>query len=135
MDASEGELLHRCLYRAIKAMAPEDLAKCSKRLEAKGRFISILANNYLAIRVPSWTDSGHRLEADITLIWPQNTKPSALTTAEFRRMSTSRFKHIPYFTLDLSWEECLALTHADWRVFRIACHDALTLVRTKRLCA
>ena len=93
---------------------------------------SVNANNHLALRVPAWTDDGYREEADIALIWPQSYRPNGMSPREFRRASSGRFRLIPYGNLWLTWEECLALTPADWRVYGGAVHDGLTLVRSAR---
>jgi hypothetical protein len=109
-----------------------DRAACSIRVVRDARFLSVNANNYLAVRVPAWSDEGYRENADIVLIWPQSIRPSILSQSAFRREASGRFRLIPYFNLRLTWDECLALTKDDWRTFRKAVHDGLTLVRTGR---
>jgi hypothetical protein len=132
LSRDEGRLLERCLRRAIGAIAAADRRACAVRLVRQERFISVVANNHLAIRAPAWDDQRNRLQEDLLLIWPQAVKPSVLSERRFRREAATRFKLIPHFNLGLTWEECLAFTRADWRVFRTAVHDALTLARTRK---
>ena len=132
LDKDEAGLFRRCFSRAVRAIAPNDRQACSVRLVRGARFISVNANNHLALRAPAWDDARQRIEGNIILIWPQNTKPSILSATRFRRESRGRFRLIPHFNLSLTWDECRALSAEDWRVYRQACHDALTLVRTGR---
>ena len=133
LERAEAKLLARCVRRALAAMHPEDRRQCAVRLVRDARFLSVNANNHLAIRVPGHPDRGSRADgSDILLIWPQAVRPSILSPAEFRRASEGRFKLIPHFNWSLTWDECLALSRSDWDVFADACHDALTLVRTRR---
>jgi hypothetical protein len=113
-------------------MAPRDRHACSVRLVRGARFISVNANNHLALRAPAWSDNRERIEGDIMLVWPQAVRPSILSAARFRRESSERFRLIPHFNLSLTWEEWLALTKSDWAVYRQACHEALTLARSSR---
>ncbi len=131
-EQAEARLLKRCVQRALRAMAPSDRRECSVRRVREARFISVNANNHLVIRVPAWSDDRHRMDGDILLIWPQAVRPSIMSPARFRRESSGRFKLIPHFNLSLTWDECLELSRSDWQVFRRACHDALTLARTRR---
>jgi hypothetical protein len=128
----EARLLRRCFGRAWRAMSPNDRSACSVRLVRHARFLSVSANNHLALRVPAWTDEGVRDEADIALIWPSAAPPSIWPWEKFKRESPGRFKLIPYTNLWLTWDECLALTSSDWQVFRKAVHAGLTLARTGR---
>lgn len=130
-DLSEGAALKRCFRRAWRAIRPFDKRASSTRLVRGARFLSVNANNHLALRVPAWTDDGHR-EADIVLIWPQGIRPSIMSARRFARESSGRFRLIPHFNLWLTWDECMALTPADWRVYKQAVHDALTLARSTR---
>lgn len=132
LEGTDAQLFRRCLRRAMRAMAPADRRECSVRLVRGARFISVNANNHLAIRAPAWSDDGYRIDGDILLIWPQAVRPSVMSRAEFRRVSSGRFKLIPHFNLSLTWEECLELSERDWLVFRGACHEGLTLARTCR---
>lgn len=132
LERPEALLLKRCFQRALRSMAPADRRECAIRLVRGARFISVNANNHLAIRAPAWSDDGYRMDGDIFLIWPQAVRPSNMSPAEFRRVSSGRFKLIPHFTLSLTWAQCLELSGRDWQVFRQACHDGLTLVRTRR---
>ena len=132
LDENEAALFRRCFNRAIRAIAPNDRQACSVRLVRGARFISVNANNHLALRAPAWDDDRQRIEGNIILVWPQNTKPSVLSAARFRREAAGRFRLIPHFNLSLTWDECLTLSTKDWWVYRQACHDALTLVRTAR---
>jgi hypothetical protein len=129
---AEARLLQKCFRRAWNAISTSDRHACSVRLVRQARFVSVNANNHLALRVPAWTDDGFRDNADIALIWPQAKRPSIWSPAKFRRESSRRFKLIPYFNISLTWDECLALTMTDWRVFRNAVHAGLTLARTAR---
>jgi HNH endonuclease len=131
-DAAESRLFGRCIRRAVQAIAPADRKRCSVRLVRRARFISVNANNHLVIRAPAFSDAGYRLDGDMLIVWPQAVRPSILTAAEFRRASSSRFKLIPHFNLSITWDECQSLVAEDWSVFRRACHDALTLARTRR---
>jgi hypothetical protein len=132
LDAPEAVLMRRCFKRALRAMAARDRKACSVRLVREHRFISVNANNHLALRAPAWNDRRQRVEGDIILVWPQGVRPSIMSPSRFRRESSGRFKLIPYFNLSRAWDECLTLSKRDWKVFRQACHDALTLVRTRR---
>lgn len=132
LDVTEAALLRRCFMRALRAMAPGDRSECSVRLVREARFISVNANNHLAVRAPAWNDDRQRIEGDIILVWPQSVRPSVMSPSRFRRESVGRFKLIPHFNLSLTWDECLGLSERDWKVFRQACHDALTLARTRR---
>jgi hypothetical protein len=132
IDAYEGRLLKYWLRRALGAMQRADRKACSLRLVRQARFISVNANNHLAIRVPAWSDAGYRIDGDMILISPQAERSSVLSASAFRRVSSSRFKLIPHFNLVLSWEELAAMTPHDWAIFRHAYHDALTLARTRR---
>jgi hypothetical protein len=131
-EETEAATLRRCFNRAWRAIHPSDQRGCSRRLTRGGRFLSVNANNHLALRVPAWTDDGYRDEADIVLIWPQGDRPSGVSSGEFRRVSSGRFRLIPYVNLWLTWEECLSLTPADWRIYGNAVHHGLTLVRSAR---
>ena len=131
-QSPEARLLRRSFQRAWTAIAPSDRRLCSVRLVRQERFVSVNANNHLAIRVPAWTDEGFREEADIVLIWPQAERPSIWSQAKFQRESARRFKLIPYFNLWLTWNECLGLRPRDWRIFREAVHAGLTMARTAR---
>lgn len=132
LEKAEATAMNRCFRRALQAMAPVDRRACSVHLVRGARFISVNANNHLAIRVPAWSDAGYRIDGDILLVWPQASRPSIMSPAKFRRESSFRFKLIPHFNLSLTWDECSELSSRDWRVFRLACHDALTLARTRR---
>ena len=131
-DRSEARLLKRCFTRAWRAIDPVDRRACSVRLVRGARFLSVNANNHLALRVPAWSDEGYPDDADVLLIWPQDTRPSIMAPAQFRRESAGRFKLIPYFNLGLSWDECLKLGRTDWKVFKEAVHAGLTMARTGR---
>jgi len=131
LDETDGKLLRRCFLRALRAVRDSDRRACALRLPRNQHFLSLNANSHLAIRVPAWTDDGHR-DGDIVLIWPQAVRPSIFSLKRFRKESTNRFRLIPYLNLWLTWEECLALTPSDWRVFASAVHGGLTLVRTQR---
>jgi hypothetical protein len=131
LDTSEAAAMKRCFRRALRSMALADRRACSVHLVRGARFISVNANNHLVIRVPAWSDAGYRVEGDILLIWPQATRPSVISPRRFRRESSERFRLIPHFNLSLTWDECIAMTKPDWLTFRRACHDALTLVRTR----
>jgi HNH endonuclease len=132
LSPSEGRFFERCVRKALRAISPPDLRQCSVRLPRGERFISINANNYLALRAPAWSDEGYRLDSDILLIWPEKIPPSFSSLSEFRDVVSGRFKLIPYVNLPLTWDGCLALSSRDWRIFRNACNQALTLVRTRR---
>jgi hypothetical protein len=85
LDGAEAALLRRCLERALSEMHPEDRKACAKRLVGRMRFISVLANNHLAIRAPAYSDSGRRhRSSDIILAWPKAVRPSVLSTSRFR---------------------------------------------------
>lgn len=129
---TEATLLRRCFNRALRKIAPSDRRACSVYMVRGARFISVNANNHLALRAPAWNDERQRVDGDMILVWPQSVRPSVISEARFRRESSSRFRLIPHFNLMLTWDECLALTERDWRTYREACHDALTLVRTSR---
>lgn len=125
--------MRRCFGRAWREIRPTDRKACSVRPLVRGAgFISVIANNHLAIRVPAWTDAGFRVEGDILLIWPQSTRPSVMSAKRFRQESAGRFKLIPHFNLSLMWEECLDLERCDWQLFRDAVNDGLTMARTRR---
>lgn len=132
LDKVEAAAMNRCFRRALRAMAPADRRACSVRLVRGARFMSVNANNHLVIRAPAWSDAGYRIDGDILLVWPQASRPSIMSPARFRRKQSMRFKLIPHVTLSLTWDECAELSSRDWRVFRQACHDALTLARTRR---
>lgn len=132
LPLSERRLLERCVRKALRAISPSDLRQCSVRLPRGERFISINANNYLALRAPAWSDEGYRHNSDILLIWPEKTRPSVGSLSQFRNAVSGRFKLIPYVNLPLTWDGCLALSSGDWRIFRNACNQALTLVRSRR---
>jgi HNH endonuclease len=132
LDASEAALMRRCFKRALRAMAARDRKACSVRLVREARFLSVNANNHLVLRAPAWSDSRQRMKGDILLVWPQRIRPSIMSSSRFRRESSGRFKLIPHFILSLTWDECLSLSERDWKVYQQACHDALTLVRTRR---
>jgi hypothetical protein len=132
LEDAEALLFGRCLRHALRAMAAVDRKECSVRLVRNARFISVNANNHLVVRAPAYSDRGHRIEGDMLLVWPLDSRPSILSAREFRRVSASRFRLIPHFNLSLTWEECLALSTNDWKIFRRACHDALVLARTRR---
>jgi len=107
------------------------------RLPRGQRFISINANNYLAVRTPAWEFQSAEYDADILLIWPEKIPPSFASRSEFRDVISSTwkngsFKDIPYTLLPLTWDGCLSLSSQDWRIFRNACHKALTLVQSRR---
>jgi hypothetical protein len=132
IEPQEAHLLKRCFDRAWRAVSLTDRRACSIRLVRGARYISVNANNHLAIRIPAWSDYGYRIEGDILLIWPQAIRPSIMSVQKFQGESSSRFKLIPHFNLSLTWEECLDLQARDWRVFRGAVHDGLTAVHTRR---
>jgi hypothetical protein len=125
LDKTEPGLLSRCFKRALRAMAAKDRVECSVRRVRESRFISVNAKNHLVLRAPAWNDRRQRIEGDIILIWPQAVRPSVLSLSRFRRESSGRFKLIPCFNLSLTWDECLALSIRDWKVYRGACHLAL----------
>lgn len=125
LDRTEAALLNHCFKRALSAMAARDRKACSLRRVRESRFISVNAKNHLVLRAPAWNDRRKRIEGDIILIWPQGVRPSIMSPSRFRRESSGRFKLIPCFNLSLTWDECLALSKRDWKVFRQACHDAL----------
>jgi hypothetical protein len=131
MDGTEAMLLNRCFKRALRAMAANDLKQCSLRLPRGSRFISVIANNNLVIRVPAWSYDNERCEENFILIWPKGVRPNAMSLPRFRHASDWRFKRIPYVWLRLTWDECLSLSKHDWKLFRKACHEAFT-PRTRR---
>lgn len=126
----EATLLRRCFKRALRAMAASDRKACSVRLVRGGQFISVNVNNHLVLRAPAFSDRKQRIEGDMILIWPKAIRPRFVSDSRFR--SAWRFDRIPHVSLSLTWEECLALSQRDWKVFQRACHNALTLVRTRR---
>jgi HNH endonuclease len=132
LSLSERRFFERCVRKALRAIRPPDLRQCSVRLPRGERFISINANNYLALRAPAWSDLGYRLDCDILLIWPYKIPPTSMSLSKSRRVRSGKFKLIPYGNLLLTWDECLALSSRDWHIFRNACNQALTLVRTRR---
>jgi hypothetical protein len=132
LDKAEAALLNHCFKRALRAMAPIDRKACSVRRVRESRFISVIANNHLAIRAPAWSDRRKRYEEDIILIWPHGVRPSIMSPSKFRRVYGGRFKLVPCGNLYLTWDECLALSKRDWKAFREACHDGLTHARTRR---
>jgi hypothetical protein len=133
LERDEEALMRRCLKRALQAMAPEDRKSCAKRLVRGARFISINANNHLALRAPACSDRGQRYEEDIILAWPKGIRPSILSPSKFRRRSGGGFKLVPHITnLYLTWDECLGLSKHDWKLYRKACHDALTFAHSRR---
>lgn len=130
---TEAAMLRRCFRRAWNAIRPVDRRVCSLRLSRHGRFVSVNANNHLAVRVPAWTDDGYRDEADIVLIWPEAVSPISMSSQQFRKARADRsFRLIPCVNLWLTWDECLGFGSEDWRVFSSAVHDGLTRARTGR---
>ena len=131
LEPDEAILLTRCFKRALHSIAARDRKTCSVRLPRGARFVSVNANNHLAIRTPAWSDNSRlRYDQDIMLIWPRDNWPSVMSPIKFRRASWS-FKLVPCRMLYLSWDECLSLSQHDWTLFRQACHDAFT-PRTRR---
>lgn len=110
LNDAEAASFRRCLERALREMDTHDREKCAKRLIEGGLFISILANNHLAIRAPAYSDNQRRLtRSDITLAWPRDVRPSVLSTSRFRREVAGGFgfKLVPrIMNLDLTWDEC-----------------------------
>jgi hypothetical protein len=134
LDDTEAALMEHCFKHALRAMAPSDRKACAIRRVRESRFISVNANNHLAIRAPAWNDRRKRIEGDIILAWPKAVRPSVISASKFHRQSSSRgFKLVPHVVnLYLTWEECVSLSKRDWKFFREACHDALTFARTRR---
>ena len=130
-DDVETALMERCFKRALRAMAPSDRKACSVRRVRESRFVSVNANNHLAIRAPAWNDRGKRWKEDIILMWPHGVRPSIMSPSKFRRAYGGPFRLVPCGNLYITWDECLALSKRDWKLFRKACHDALT-PRTRR---
>ena len=118
--------------KAWKAIREADRRECSVYLPRGARFLTVNANNHMALRVPAWGDDKVRLDYDLMLIWPQAEGPSTIPAREFKSAARSRFRLIPYFCLSLTWEECLAFTARDWRIYRDAVHAGLWQVRTQR---
>lgn len=132
LELAEASTMQRCFRRAWGAIAAEDRKECSVYLPRGARFLSVNANNHLALRVPAWGDDRVRLDYDMMLIWPQSEPPSTVPMGEFRRAAKRRFKLIPYFSLSLTWEECLRMTARDWRIYKDAVHAGLWMARTQR---
>ena len=131
LDDTEASLLSRCFKRALRAMAAKDRKECSARRVRESRFISVNANNHLAIRAPAWSDRRKRLEEDIILVWPHGVRPSIMSPSKFRHAYGGPFKLVACGNLHLTWDECLELSKRDWKLFREACHEALS-VPTRR---
>lgn len=132
LESEEARLLKRCFRLAWNAIRPEDRRECSVYLPRGARFISVNANNHLALRVPAWGDDRVRYDADVLMIWPQSIRPSTMEPGEFRSQAKGRFKLIPYTNLALTWDEALDFSARDWRIYRDAVHAGLTMARTAR---
>src|ERR1017187_2058083 len=61
LDDTEAALMKLCFKRALRAMAPNDREACAVRRVRESRFISVNANNHLAIRAPAWNDQRKRI--------------------------------------------------------------------------
>jgi hypothetical protein len=134
LDALEAVLMRRCFTKALRAMAARDRKACSVRHVRGSRFLSVNANNHLVIRAPAWSDRKERYEEDIILAWPKAIRPSIMSGSKFRREGPGAgYKLVPHIgNLYLTWDECLRLSKRDWKLFREACHDALTFARSRR---
>jgi hypothetical protein len=132
LERDEAKLMKQYLRKAWRSIKEGDRKLCSVYVVRNARFLTVNANNYLAIRVPAWNDYGLRENTNIVLIWPLGTRPSSMSAARFRRVSGGRFSRIPCTNLWLTWDECLALSTGDWRAFGEAVHTALTHVKTQR---
>ena len=128
----EARKMKRCFMLAWKAIRPSDRKECGIRRVRESRFISVNANNHLAIRVPAWDDYRARLDGDILLIWPKGKPPSLFSPSRARREMAGRFVQVPCTNIMLSWDECLALSRADWRLFAEGVHIGLTGARTRK---
>ena len=132
LDQAEARLMMGCFRKAWRAMDKRDQRQCSVHLPRGARHLSVNANNHLALRVPAWGDDKVRLDYDMLLIWPQAEPPSTVNPRAFRLAARSRFRLIPYFTLALTWQECLSFTARDWQVYRDAVHAGLWMARTRK---
>jgi hypothetical protein len=134
LEGTEAAMMEHCFKLALRHMASSDRKACAIRRVRESRFISVNANNHLAIRAPAWNDRRQRIEGDIILAWPKAVRPSVIPASKFHRPSSSRgFKLVPHVVnLCLTWDECLSLSKRDWKFFREACHDALTFARSRR---
>lgn len=130
-DRIEAAKMRHCVRRIFDAMRTEERRACSRRLVRNALFMSVNAGNHLVARIPAWDDVRTRLADDLLLIWPRDVKPSIWSVSHFRRIRGYGFARIPYTNIGLSWDECLNLTAADWKLYQKACDDALNLVRTR----
>lgn len=119
---------------AIAALGSDLLNECAVRLVQNGRFMSINAGNICLFRVPGFPDGAKEPQDDFYIIWTRTTKLSPLSAAEWRKISRWRgFARLPHaFDLDISLEEALAMTPADWGTFRDVSREAVAAAGTRR---
>jgi HNH endonuclease len=113
---------------------PADVrSACSIRLIQRGRFLSVNAGNVLIFRTPGFPDGGRKPDNDVYLIWPEDTRISVLSRAEWRQIAEAdgTFARLPCFDLLLSFEETLKMSRTDWVVFARVCREAMKVGKTR----
>lgn len=93
--------------------------------------MSINANNHLVFRVPAFWDDGAKWDADVVLMWPQDTRPSVMPAGEWQQERRHRFAAVPCVNLGLAFDDVFALRSQDWRAFARGCLEALDGRRTR----
>ncbi len=131
LEPGEARLLQRVVQRVIRNIPAQIRQNCSFRLVKNARFLSVNAGNHLLFRTPAYSDDGTRQDADLFLIWPQDTRISVVSRRGWPRVSRHRFAAIPCFNIDLSFQEALSLQANEWQIFARACQHALFDRRTR----
>lgn len=127
----EASLLKRTVRRVLRAIPSAARGQCSYRLVRGGRFMSVNANNHLVFRAPAFEDDGTRTDHDVLLIWPQDTRPSVVPAARWRKEHPYRFAAVACVNLGLTFDDVLGLGPQDWRTFGQGCLEALDGRRTR----
>lgn len=122
------------LGRVVSELGPNVLNQCAVRLVQNGRFLSINAGNILVFRVPGFPDGAKEPQGDFLLLWPRSRRLSSLSVSEWRKIAKWKgFASLPHaFDLDISLQEALAMTSADWGKFREVCSEAVAVGGTRR---
>ena len=126
-DSARAALLERVVHQVLGRLPADVLKGCSVRLVQRGRFLSINAGNILLFRVPGVFDGVKDPDGDVIVIWPEHTRLSVLSRAEWREIEAGEgtFAAVPSFNLPLDFQQVLKMNSGDWSAFTNACREAV----------
>ena len=123
--------LERAIRLLIAKTPASVLKRCSIRLLKQGRYLSVNAGNHLLYRLPAYSDSGTKQDADAFVVWPASKLLSGWSLSDQDRIVAFRFRLFDAICLALDAQDILGFTSDDWGSFQSACEEALSCRKTR----